>query len=314
MNTSFHFKSLSIVILALLTFHSCKSEPNDSKLPVVSEVVTPSSHIKSEFFPYDLEKIENEWKLSSGLKEISGLTYNVENNELLAVNDEKGYLYFIDSKSGEELKRHKFSGGGDYEGVEVVGDQVFVVRSDGTLLNCPWSTESKAASIPTRLSYDNNIEGLGYDSKKNTLLLACKDKSEIEKGPDIKGKAVYEYSLTSRTLNTKPLFSIRDRDICDWFTEHKVDPEKDKSLNNRLRSFSPSGIAVHPVSGHFYMLSAKGNLLVVVDHNGEVVHIELLAHFIEQPEGICFDPKGTMFISSEGVDKKGRIYTFKIRK
>jgi hypothetical protein len=52
---------------------------------------------------------------------------------------------------------------------------------------------------------------------------------------------------------------------------------------------------------------------MVINFQGEVVYLEKLKGKVhQQPEGICFDSKGGMFISNEARDDMpGMIYYFK---
>jgi DNA-binding beta-propeller fold protein YncE len=69
--------------------------------------------------------------------------------------------------------------------------------------------------------------------------------------------------------------------------------------------FSPSALAVQPQTRHLYILSSVGKILMVIDQSGRILHIEKLKKKVHpQPEGICFDPAGNLYISNEG--KKGR--------
>ena len=57
-----------------------------------------------------------------------------------------------------------------------------------------------------------------------------------------------------------------------------------------------------PISGNLYVLASVGKTLVVIDHHNQIMHVELLDPMqFPQPEGICFDPQGNLFISSEGT-------------
>ncbi|MEZ4981635.1 MAG: SdiA-regulated domain-containing protein [Saprospiraceae bacterium] len=63
----------------------------------------------------------------------------------------------------------------------------------------------------------------------------------------------------------------------------------------------PSAIAQHPITEEFYILSSVGKLLMVLSAEGEINYIEKLdKKILPQPEGICFEKNGTMWISSEG--------------
>ena len=77
--------------------------------------------------------------------------------------------------------------------------------------------------------------------------------------------------------------------------------------------FAPSGIAVHPKTQNIYVLSSQGKTLVVLHSDGQIAHIEKLEKEIHpQPEGICFDQEGNLFISNEGKEEDGvgKIYKF----
>ena len=78
-----------------------------------------------------------------------------------------------------------------------------------------------------------------------------------------------------------------------------------------MESFAPSGIAKHPVTGFYYVLSSVGRLLVICDDAGNLEHVHFLkSKVFIQPEGICFAPDGTMFISNEGRSLVGKVMRF----
>ena len=264
-------------------------------------------------FPYNMKRAATEWKMPSKLKEISGLTFHPKQNALVAINDEKGNLYYINILNGEVGDKVDFGTGGDYEGIAFAEDHICIVKSNGIIYKHASGSIDQAPYFKTRLSYTNNIEGLGFDKETNSLLLACKDDPNISKGGSIKGKAIYSYSLEEQKLNSDPVIQIRDRLLLDWSAANAQNPDENDKIKKRLKSFSPSGIAVHPTLGHFYILSSKGHMLLVVDRNGEIVHIEFLSKKIEQPEGICFDDESKMYISSEGVLKAGKIFGYSMK-
>ena len=73
----------------------------------------------------------------------------------------------------------------------------------------------------------------------------------------------------------------------------------------------PSAIAVHPITKHYYILSAMSNSLVVVNRQNKIMHIKRLSRKrFEQPEGLTFSTNGDLFIASEGLKKKAKIYKF----
>jgi uncharacterized protein YjiK len=79
-------------------------------------------------------------------------------------------------------------------------------------------------------------------------------------------------------------------------------------------SFQPSGIAVHPKSGDLYILAAVGNLVMIFSREGKTLAmVELKSKHHPQPEGICFDPEGTLYIANEGDGGDGTILEFRMK-
>jgi uncharacterized protein YjiK len=80
-------------------------------------------------------------------------------------------------------------------------------------------------------------------------------------------------------------------------------------------SFQPSGIAINPISGNVFVLASVGNLLIVFSRAGEMLAmIDLKSKYHRKPEGICFSPNGTLYISHEGDGNKGTIMKFELNK
>jgi uncharacterized protein YjiK len=77
------------------------------------------------------------------------------------------------------------------------------------------------------------------------------------------------------------------------------------------KPFKPSGVAVHPKSGFIFIIGTVGKMLVVLNPEGDLVHlVPLDPELFLQPEGICFSPRGDLYISSEGRGKSGYILKF----
>jgi uncharacterized protein YjiK len=85
-----------------------------------------------------------------------------------------------------------------------------------------------------------------------------------------------------------------------------------KNYQLRIRKFAPSGIAVHPDSKEYYILSSQGKTLVVVDDQNKIKHIEFLKSQHAQPEGICFDDQAKLYISNEARGLSPKIFMYTI--
>lgn len=257
--------------------------------------------------PYDLENPTAIMELSNKLKEISGLSYSSRKKAIAAVNDEQGSIYFIDPASGKILEEISFWKEGDYEGVEVVDNVIYAVKNTGTLYAITnWETGSNphTEKINSTLTKENDIEGLGYDPIKNVLLLACKDQPYADKKDD-RHRAIYSFYLSSNFLDPNPSLILSRKNFEKYFEKHPESKIAEKFEEHKdMLAFRPSGIAVQPGSGHIYLISSADRILLVLDAESNIIHLEKLKKKIHpQPEGITFDTEGNLFISNEGVEE-----------
>jgi len=280
---------------------------------------SPSSQVTGTFlFPYDLNNPDEKFKLPGRLNEISGLSISANGALLIAVNDEQGKLFYLDKNTGKVVQEFKFGKSGDYEGVEMVYGQVFVVNSSGTLykVNHPGEINQETTTYRTPLQRVNDVEGLAYDKAAHRLLIACKGKAG--EGDALKEKrAIYSFDINGEKLLKEPLFVINRQEIKDW-------RHREKSIASRVigyldenladDAFGPSGIAIHPLTGEVYVLSSVGNCLVVLSPAGKILHFEALNPDLhQQPEGICFDSAGTLFLSDEARGGRAEIFKYRMK-
>ncbi|MBK6930541.1 MAG: hypothetical protein IPH12_06580 [Saprospirales bacterium] len=261
--------------------------------------------------PYRLNDPDTVWTLPPALREISGLGLSADGNQLLAINDEEGMVYFLDCQTGAHTDHRAFGPGRDYEGVEAVGTDIFAVRSNGSLYQIPLTGET--ISYPTPLYGKYDVEGLCYDSARQRLLLACKGMAG--KADSLRHKKViYAYNLKKHRLENAPAFVIDRAEIARW-------KGGDSGFGARLSeffssddapsAFGPSGLAICPLDGNLYVLAAVGKALAVLAPDGRILYVERLdPELLPQPEGICFDREGRLYICTEGKKADGRIVRF----
>ena len=74
-----------------------------------------------------------------------------------------------------------------------------------------------------------------------------------------------------------------------------------KVIDEKLEFF-PSAIAVHPFTHDIYILSTKDNKCMArYDYKGKLLSHQFIdKELMPQPEGICFSPEGTLYISTQG--------------
>ncbi len=270
------------------------------KLPDTKSITNTGSLLDK----YDIQSESPQiLKLSSDLMEISGITFT-NDNRLFAHGDEYGDIYELNPENGKLVKM--FSLGdikvikGDFEDIAFVNDRFFLVESKGKLYEF---TEGQSGvfmeykTYKTFLNSGNNVEGLCYDPETNSLLLACKDLGGEGYGKD---KTVYSFSLDKMSLDEKPRFVI---------------PNKKIKNNTEEGKFNPSGIARNPVSGTFFIIAARGNTIIELSKEGELLNQADLPESVhKQAEGIAFSSDGTLYISDEGRGGTPVIAVYPLKK
>ena len=268
-------------------------------------------------FVYDLHKPSNVIRLSMELNEISGLSLGPKAETLVAVQDEKGWVFTLNKTTGAILKRTTFAKDGDYEGIEYVNGDFWMVKSNGKLYQKTYNPKKdiETEKYDTDLDDIRNIEGLGYDASGNRLLLSCK-------GPKSKDKShIFEREILPFDLSEKKLKKsqkiVITREAVHAFLQKKGWQSSEDFFAKMVRklydefSFQPSGIAVHPQSQEIYIISFTARALLVLNRANEIMHlVELPKSILPQPEGIVIDKKGVLFISSEGKRGTARIVSF----
>lgn len=265
-------------------------------------------------FPYDLSAPDQTFKLSKKLTEISGLSLSPDGKQLVAVNDEQGKIFFLNKENGKIEKEVKFNSSGDYEGIESVNDKIYVVKSNGDVFRVKdiKNEKSKTKEYNTDLNSKYDVEGLGYDEINNQLLLACKGKAGDKK--DMKRKrAVYAFDLEEHKLKKQPAYVIDRDEIGKQFKAENFSEELVDALSSDYASdaFAPSGIAIHPKTYDICMVSSVGKLFIVLSPIGTIKYMQKLdSSLFKQPEGICFDNNGDLYISSEGKNGRAKLFQF----
>ncbi|MEW5853119.1 MAG: SdiA-regulated domain-containing protein [Myxococcota bacterium] len=283
------------VLLALLLC-SCGGEerPRGEDQPPV--VTSEDAGVRVPSAPYDLDTPTEAFALSEELREISGVTV-LPDGRLAVVQDEVGMLFVLNPETAFIEERHYFEDGADYEGVELAGGRMFVLRNTGTLLELEnWQgLDITIRHHATPLTRENDTEGITYDATTNRILMACKEYG----GPLVgeRERAVYAYDLGAEIYLADPAYR---------FNMDAMPAEL-----REVADFKPSAIALHPITGELYVLSSTARGLVALGTDGSIRHSwRLKGNRFEQPEGLAFSPDGTMWMTSEGVEGPGRVFRF----
>lgn len=303
------FKKITILLILFLIYATTFSQNSDKhKL---------FEHFNYSF-PYELDKSEKSWELPKKLVEISGLSF-IDKNRLACVQDEKGNIYIFNLKTGEVEEKIEFGNDGDYEGIEIIENDAWILKSSGTLFKVKNYLKDKEHHIkkyPTALTGKNDAEGLTYNPINNKLLIACKGHPFLDDKEGKEFKAIYAFDLETKQLDSEP-FLLIEMDTIKFYKNYNTMARMGVELmayfdsSKGDASFQPSGIAINPITGNIFILASVGNLLTVFSREGEMLAIiELSTKIHPKPEGICFSPNGTLYIANEGDNSYGTILKF----
>lgn len=252
---------------------------------------------------YNLSAPQKVISFQGKLTEISGIGYYQQGN-IVAIEDEAGLITVIDYEKEEITGQYPFAKNGDFEGITVAGERVYVLRSNGKIYDVQdlGQVSQKDKKYKTPFSTLNDLEGISYYEKEKGLLMACKGSTKVF--PDVDSgddeRLFYIFDLIKKELRREPAFRL------DFAEVRKL-----TGVNITPKLFRPSGIAVHPLSGDIYIISSTAGMMLVVSPDGTPKWASSLRREqFPQPEGICFSPQGTLFISNEGRGGDMKILVF----
>jgi uncharacterized protein YjiK len=287
------YKSFVLALLFAAAFTDCgsgKEEPKTESAKSLSATSTDKNTRAA--FPFDLSKPAATWTLPDELLEISGNAW-IDDNHLLVIEDMNPLLYVLRLDKNATIEKKipfakdkgkKF----DIEDVALQGTTAYALWSHGRVYKIEnWQTKPAVTKLETDLDKSNNTEGLCFDPETKQLLIACKNDSG-EKGEKKSTRSIYQMDPATGKMKSEPFLLIEKKDF------KKVEDEK--------FDFYPSAVAVHPTTGDIFVLSTKDTKgLAQYSHDGTLKAFEWIdKDLMPQPEGLCFSPNGTLYISTEG--------------
>jgi uncharacterized protein YjiK len=290
------------LVLPFCSMFLCTPAQEEKEPKVQKAETKPAAQDTSWLSRYDVsDKKSRSFKLPGRISEASGLAMS-EDGKLFCHDDEHGVVYQLDYRTGKIVKQFSvgaFTISGDFEGIAVKEDTMFLAASNGDIVHFREAKNDEHASylvFKTPLTAGYDIEGLEYDAGTDCLLLACK-------GYAGKGfsdyKAVYSFSLKTKTLVKEPRFVVSLKELEKRFGKKK---------------FNPSGIAKHPTSGTFFIVAAVGNSIIEIDSEGNLLaQEEIPKKTNRQPEGITFAPDLTMIICNDGQGGRGTLTLYPLK-
>ncbi len=228
-------------------------------------------------------------KLPTSLTEVSGLTL-APDGDVLAVADERAEIYRIRFDAAEVMLHSRFGKRGvkgDFEGSAVLDDTLYIVTSDGDLLQQPLDDEDGSyEKSKTGLKKICELEGLTSLPQSRRLLLLCK--TPYEKGSR-KHLLIYAWSVDDERLDEEP-----------WLSRPYAELESPR--------LHPSGLAFN-AAGNLLIVAAREQRYLVLSASGEVVRQGKLpnAHVHLQTEGVVVTSSNTLYLADEGQAGRGTI-------
>ena len=256
---------------------------------------------------YQLNTPDEKKILGLELDEISGIEW-LGKGEFAAVHDEEGRIFIYNWKLGKVMERIRFGKDGDYEDLEKVGHDFYILKSNGHIYKKRIGGDSNAVEYGNPLKTPNDAEGLTYLKDKNSLLIALKGKGEIEDN-EANGKAFYLFNLSDMKMKEVPLFTITKKNI-----RKSLPDSLDRYPFAKEIKIGPSGVAVHPKTNELYIISANQPWLIILDEAYSIKHsIPLSPKIFRQAEGICFSKNGDLYISNEAGGSSANILKFEYK-
>lgn len=247
---------------------------------------------------YDLNKPEK-FFMPESLHEISGISFHKNNSDTVyAIQDEDGILFRL-SWNKKKQYHSKFGKKGDYEDVAIVGEKVFILKSNGVVCSFPFTEAiyEKPDSVKEwkHLLPPGEYESLYGDDSTGKLYVLCKNCMYDNQKDRVSGYILHVgdslYQAGSFSIDVKEIESITDK---------------------AKKGFRPSALARNTITNEWYIISAINKLLVVTNSSWKVIKAYTLnINNFNQPEGIAFDNFGNLYISNEGDDfAEGNIMKF----
>ncbi|PHR13689.1 MAG: hypothetical protein COA40_03825 [Aequorivita sp.] len=242
--------------------------------------------------------IIRKWDMPIELNEISGIRW-ISEDKIAAVQDEEGVIFIYNLQTNLVEKKIAFGNSGDYEAITTTDSTAYVMESSGRLFEVKNflgnNFETHEYQVP--FSGRNNMESMVADTLNNRILFAVKDIDPNSK----KYKGIYAFDIETKKSNSLPVLKISLDDPI--FKSKDADDDIDLFSN-----FFPSDIAIHPKTGHFYILEGKNPQVLIMDSIGKLLQLhKLYKESFPQPEGITFAPDGTLYISNEGKNGTANI-------
>lgn len=241
--------------------------------------------------------------LPHSLHEVSAIVA-VDATTLACVQDEKGALFFVDLEGKRPVRSTVFGVPGDYEGLALVGEQFWVLRSDGTVL--------RLVARGERLEIDGTVqlprgfgewESLCYDADRRLLLAMPKGEGAPDGGR--RERPIFAIDPRDGSLRADPVLVLDANALEQAVAAKDVELSgkgKPKGKRGKLHFVVSEMLAV-PATGDLLILSVRDHALLRVGHDGALRSVRALdPEVLPQAEGLALLRDGRLLVASEGDD------------
>jgi len=238
-----------------------------------------------------------QWALPDKLREISGLALTSD-ERLLAVADEEAIVYEIDYNDGSLVKAFALGEPtvkGDFEGIAVLDDEIWLMTSDGRLFS--FAEGANGERVPyertkTGLGDECEFEGLAANEQSGRLLMVCKESKKKKKGIRI-----FEWLAAGDSEKEATEIQLPEDEISEILDEKKV---------------NPSGITIDPKTGNRIVVAARQRAIFELSADGHLINaiMRLDKNRHRQPEGIAILADGRLIIADEANNGPARLAVY----
>jgi uncharacterized protein YjiK len=246
------------------------------------------------FFPGD----KKEWILPKELREISGITF-IDEHTLVCVQDEKGIIFFYDLTKSEIVKQVHFGEKGDYEGIAIADNTVYVITGDGVLYEVVnYLADPEVNSYYFNLQKNEETEAMCFDPSNERLLIAIKNQKQNNGSP-----ALFAFDVRSKKFSEQPVLQLSFENFA----------LKKKERKNPDKLWQPSDIAIDQSNNRIFVVDGMNLRLMEFSLTGELINMERINEkSMDQPEGIAIAPDGSIYLCNDSDNKgNGKIQKFR---
>jgi uncharacterized protein YjiK len=241
-----------------------------------------------------------QWRLPDRLNEISGLAMTPD-GRLLAVDDEVAIIYELNYDDGHLVKAFALGNPvikGDFEGIAVVNDLVYITTSTGRVYVSAEGADGQRVTFDnfdTGLGRHCDIEGLVQSTDNSRLYFMCK-KARRKSG--VTGLTLIAWDIAGRQMLPE---------------ESIVLPERQILQHLRIDRISPSGVTIDRHTGNRIIVASRQQVLVEIAPDGQFVTARklLLTLRHRQAEGIELAIDGRLLIADEGGTHRARLAVYR---